>query len=575
MKNEGTSVGDEGGEAMAVVTMEGEVGEVMATEAAAAATTSPALRNRGDHIVCCYEDQYETLLGEKVLKLTEQLSPYANGHQIEVFDSPKTHFRMRANFQVWRDGDKRNTAADAVYFAMFDPDDKRKACEVTSFPRGTRRINELMQDVLAILKGEQLASEAAAAAQQQQEASSSGSGSGGGALGKSQEEMEREEKERLEISSLLRLNVFEVRIVTTQTEEAVVLLVYRQPLPDGWHAAAVKASRKLKGAKLVGRSRKVKVVADAFAEDAAAAAAAAAAAGGGGAAVAAAGGGSGGGGSGGGGEEASSSSSVVGEGNEVVEEVYMVNGKPFKIYQTEGAFSQPNAVVCEKMLTWASNVTLNSHDQDLLELYCGGGTFTAALAGNFRKVLATEVSKTSVELANQAFAANGIDNIKIAKLSSEDFTAAFLGNRDFYRLTSIGIRIRDYDLHTVLVDPPRAGLDQATCSLLSRFDKIVYISCNPDTLTRDVGMLHNTHSVEKMAAFDQFPYTHHLEAGVLLVKRPQPLVCDDVAAESSSSSAAAAAAGQEEDNVGVLGKRKSDEISVKEEVATVEEGAKK
>ncbi len=50
----------------------------------------------------------------------------------------------------------------------------------------------------------------------------------------------------------------------------------------------------------------------------------------------------------------------------------------------EGAFSQPNGRMCEKMLTWARDVTRNSTDHDLLELYCGNGNFTVALASNFR-----------------------------------------------------------------------------------------------------------------------------------------------------------------------------------------------
>ncbi len=52
--------------------------------------------------------------------------------------------------------------------------------------------------------------------------------------------------------------------------------------------------------------------------------------------------------------------------------------------QVEGAFSQPNGRMCEKMLTWAKDVTRGSNDHDLLELYCGNGNFTVALASNFR-----------------------------------------------------------------------------------------------------------------------------------------------------------------------------------------------
>lgn len=91
-------------------------------------------------------------------------------------------------------------------------------------------------------------------------------------------------------------------------------------------------------------------------------------------------------------------------GSETVIEELNIRGRIFKYLQTEGAFSQPNAIVCQKMIEWALDRTdhVRSSDKcghDLLELYCGGGTFTAAVAQNFRKVLATEISKASVTLA--------------------------------------------------------------------------------------------------------------------------------------------------------------------------------
>mmetsp|Transcript_25386 Transcript_25386/g.24288 ORF Transcript_25386/g.24288 Transcript_25386/m.24288 type:complete len:297 (+) Transcript_25386:893-1783(+) len=264
--------------------------------------------------------------------------------------------------------------------------------------------------------------------------------------------------------------LFEVRFVTTQSDNAVITLCYKCPMKPEWQAEADKAALLL-NVKIVGRSRKVKKIAG---------------------------------------------------GDETIEEIYTVNNRALKYCQTEGAFSQPNAKVCEKMLEWALNVTNDSHDRDLLELYCGGGTFTAAMAQNFRKVLATEISKASVELANRTFKANDVNNIKILRLSSEEFTEAYEEKRTFQRVTDAKIQFKDYDISTVLVDPPRAGLDPATCALLCRFDKIVYISCNPVTLARDVGVMSETHRVERIAAFDQFPYTHHLEGGVLLIKKDSP-----------------------------------------------------
>ena len=61
-------------------------------------------------------------------------------------------------------------------------------------------------------------------------------------------------------------------------------------------------------------------------------------------------------------------------------------------------------------------------------------------------------------------------------------------------------------------------MDEDSCHFAARHEKIIYISCNPETLLRDLGILCKTHKVTEMAVFDQFPYTHHVEMGVKLVK---------------------------------------------------------
>jgi tRNA (uracil-5-)-methyltransferase len=182
--------------------------------------------------------------------------------------------------------------------------------------------------------------------------------------------------------------------------------------------------------------------------------------------------------------------------------------------QLEGAFSQPNARVCEKMLGWAYEVTRGSGSKDLCELYCGNGCFTVALAPNFRRVLATELTKPSVELAELNLAANSLSNVRVARLSAEEFASAFSGTRKFQRLD--GLDLAQYDFGTLLVDPPRSGLDDACRALAPRFARILYVSCCPETLARDLRVLKATHRVVRAAAFDQFPYTPHLEAAVLL-----------------------------------------------------------
>ena len=102
-------------------------------------------------------------------------------------------------------------------------------------------------------------------------------------------------------------------------------------------------------------------------------------------------------------------------------------------------------------------------------------------------------------------------------MSSEEFTQALNRERPFRRLADIDLD--SYNFSTILVDPPRAGLDEDTVKLISRFDNIVYISCNPQTLAENLKQICLTHQIESAAVFDQFPWTAHLESGVLLKRK--------------------------------------------------------
>jgi len=198
------------------------------------------------------------------------------------------------------------------------------------------------------------------------------------------------------------------------------------------------------------------------------------------------------------------------------QEQLVVAGRSFRYRQPEGAFTQPNGEVCQKMLNWAYEA-LGERDDDLLELYCGNGNFTLPLATRVRRVLATEISKTSVNAALANIEDNGLDNIELVRLSAEELTQALNEVRPFRRLA--GIDLKSYSFGSVFVDPPRAGMDPDTCELTRRFERILYISCNPETLAQNIAQLADTHRIERCALFDQFPYTHHMEAGVLLVRR--------------------------------------------------------
>ena len=129
-------------------------------------------------------------------------------------------------------------------------------------------------------------------------------------------------------------------------------------------------------------------------------------------------------------------------------------------------------------------------------------------------VVATEVSKASVAVAQHNLKQNEVVNAKVFRVSSEEFTEAWKGRSELNRLKEVDFKT--LKLETLLVDPPRAGLDDETVQLLKEFKQIVYVSCNPDTLHDNLLQVAETHKITKFALFDQFPYTDHIECGVFL-----------------------------------------------------------
>ena len=189
-----------------------------------------------------------------------------------------------------------------------------------------------------------------------------------------------------------------------------------------------------------------------------------------------------------------------------------IGGKIYKFTFGDGAFIQPNTAVNEKMIAWAKGCV--ERGTDLLELYCGHGNFTVAMAEKFKRVLATEISKSSIANALKNCELNGVNNIKFLRMSAEELISAFGREREFNRLRELDIF--SYDFSHVLVDPPRAGLDASVINFIKNYENIVYISCSPQSLKRDMAQLDATHEAVKFAVFDQFANTAHIECGVLL-----------------------------------------------------------
>ena len=270
-------------------------------------------------------------------------------------------------------------------------------------------------------------------------------------------------RERLLASDVLRQRLFQTEFLATLRGEALICLVYHRPLDAAWEEAARILAADL-GVQLIGRSHKQKIVI----------------------------------------------------GRDWLEEEIALDGRRLTYRQIEGAFSQPNGEVNRAMLGWA-RAQAAGLGGDLLELYCGNGNFTVALAPCFDKVLATELSKPSTAMARHNLAANGIDNATLARMAADEVAAALAHARIFRRLRDIDLDA--YRFSTLFVDPPRAGLDAATLNLARDFANILYISCNPVTLHANAAALASTHRIAAAACFDQFPYTDHLEGGLLLQQR--------------------------------------------------------
>jgi len=269
----------------------------------------------------------------------------------------------------------------------------------------------------------------------------------------------------LRVNQTLRRKLFQVEFLSTLAGDTLLTLIYHRKLDDDWHSEATHLSEQM-GVQLVGRSRKQKLVLQ----------------------------------------------------RDYVEEVLPIQGRRYHYRQYEQAFSQPNARVNIRMIEWACERAA-SLQGDLLELYCGNGNFTLPLSNFFEHVIATELAKSSIKAARANLESNDISNVQMIRLSAEEVTQAIRGERSFRRLAELPRPLADYDLRTVFVDPPRAGLDAHTEQMVARFESIIYISCNPETLAKNLGALSASHSIEHFALFDQFPYTNHMECGVFLRKK--------------------------------------------------------
>ncbi|MBI2165145.1 MAG: septum formation protein Maf, partial [Chloroflexi bacterium] len=168
------------------------------------------------------------------------------------------------------------------------------------------------------------------------------------------------------------------------------------------------------------------------------------------------------------------------------------------------SFFQVNTAQADSMVSLLRQGLGLSGRQWLVDAYSGVGTLTILLAPYCRRVTAIEESSAAVKDARGN--AEGIENLDFCLGKVEDILGTMEGTPD-----------------VLVLDPPRAGCHpralQAVCRLMPT--RAVYVSCDPDTLARDLGFLSSAFQVEAVQPLDMFPQTHHVECLAFLRRRSE------------------------------------------------------
>jgi tRNA (uracil-5-)-methyltransferase len=293
--------------------------------------------------------------------------------------------------------------------------------------------------------------------------------------------------EALNASDVLGAGVAQVHFLSTQVGDMLVTLHYRHELHPGWREAGEALRASLGIPALLGRARRDCV--------------------------------------------------VLGR-DHVTERYALADGRQLEYRQMEGAFCNPSASMCEHTLGWLCSAAeaiaaeaapaggAAEGGAALLELFCGNGNHTVALARHFRSVVGVEISPRLCEAAEHNLRHNGVETARVLRAPSARVCHTLLRALTappHVLPAALGGGSARFD--AIVVDPPRAGLDPPTLRLAALHDHILYVSCCPPQLLANLraAELDRTHAVRRFAVFDHFPYTPHLECAVWLARRAVPI----------------------------------------------------
>lgn len=171
------------------------------------------------------------------------------------------------------------------------------------------------------------------------------------------------------------------------------------------------------------------------------------------------------------------------------------------------AFFQTNTRQAERLYSIVADFLEPRSDDHLLDLYCGVGSLSLFMSGQVRKVTGVEMVEVAIENARVNAEMNEVENAEFFLADVKDALkdAGFSDNGK---------------PNCLIIDPPRAGLHPAVVKHLCSYpvERVVYVSCNPSTLARDLESLKEIYTVEEIQPVDMFPQTYHIEAVAKLRK---------------------------------------------------------
>ena len=177
-------------------------------------------------------------------------------------------------------------------------------------------------------------------------------------------------------------------------------------------------------------------------------------------------------------------------------------GLTFEI--SASSFFQINPEQVEKLYSKALNLIDFSKKEIVLDAYSGVGTIGLIAARNAKKVISVEINKSAHKNAIENAKRNNIDNIEFICDDAGKFISNYEG-----------------DIDVLIMDPPRSGSDETFLSTVinKRIKKIIYVSCNPETLARDIEYLSSLYEVTYVQPVDMFPHTAHIETVCSLTRK--------------------------------------------------------